>query len=62
VFLRRRIRKTLDDLYCPYLLPEAIAKFTRKARGHFVTLIEIGVHLFTFYVPSNVFNACFFRY
>ena len=31
--------------YCPYFLPEVMVKFTRKARGHFVTLIEVGLHL-----------------
>ena len=30
---------------CPYFLPEVMVKFTWKARGHFVTLIEVGMHL-----------------
>ena len=27
--------------------PEAMVKFTRRATGHFVTLIESGMHLIT---------------
>ena len=38
-------RRTLNDLYCQYFLPEVMVKFTRKARGHFVTFIESGMHL-----------------
>ena len=45
VSLRRRVRRTLNDLYCPYFLPEVMVKFTRKTRGHFVMLIEISMHL-----------------
>ena len=37
VFLRRRVKGTLTVRYCPYFLPEV--KFTRMAKGHFVTLI-----------------------
>ena len=29
------------------LSPEVMIKFTRRAIGHFVTLIEIAVHLIT---------------
>ena len=43
--LRRRVRRTLYDLYMLYLLREVMVKFTRKARGHFVTLTEVGMHL-----------------
>ena len=39
VSLRRRVRRTLYDLYCPYCLPEVMVNFTREAREHFVTLI-----------------------
>ena len=45
VSLRRRVKTTLYDLSCPYFLPEVMVKFSRKARGHFVTLIEVGVHV-----------------
>ena len=31
--------------YCPHFMPEEMVKFQRKATGHFVTLIEIGMHL-----------------
>ena len=37
--------RTRYDLYCPYFLPDVMVKFTRKAKGHFVTLIEVGMHL-----------------
>ena len=40
VSLRRRV-----DLYSPYVLPEVTVKFTRKARRHFVSLIESGIRL-----------------
>ena len=43
--LRRRVRKTLYDLYCPHFSPEVMATFTRKATGQFMTLIESGMHL-----------------
>ena len=48
VSLRRRVRRTLYDLYnyyCPYFLPEVMVKFTRRVTGHFVMLIEISMHL-----------------
>ena len=32
-------------LYSPYFLPEMMVKFTRKARRHFVSLIESGIRL-----------------
>lgn len=35
----------LNDLYCPYFLPDVMMKFTRKAKGHFVTIIEVGMDL-----------------
>ena len=38
--LRGRVGRTLYDLYCPYFSSEVMMKFTRKAMGHFVTLIE----------------------
>ena len=38
--------RTLYDLYCPYFLPEVMVKFTRRVTGHFVMLIESGLHLF----------------
>ena len=39
------VRRTLYNLYCPYFLPEVMVKFTRRATGHFMTLIEVGMHL-----------------
>ena len=45
VSLRRRVRRTLHDFYIAYFLPEVMVKFTRKAMGHFVTLIEASMHL-----------------
>ena len=45
VSLRRRVGRTLYDNYCPYFLPEVMVKFTKKARGHFVTLIKSSMHL-----------------
>ena len=40
-------RRTFCDLYCSYLIPEVMVKFTRKTRGHHVRLIEICTHLNT---------------
>ena len=42
---RRKARRTLYDLDCPYFSPEVMVKFTRKARGYFVTLTESSMHL-----------------
>ena len=42
---RRTVRRTLNDLSCLYFSPEVTAKFTIRARKHFVTLVEIGLHL-----------------
>ena len=46
-FLRYLVGRTFYDLYSPYFLPEVMLKFTRKVKGHFVTLIEVGMHLIT---------------
>ena len=43
--MKRRVRKTLNDLNCLFFLLGVMVKFTRKTRGHFATLIEIGMHL-----------------
>ena len=32
-------------LYIPYFQPQVMVKFTRRLRGHFVTLTEGGMHL-----------------
>ena len=32
-------------LYMPYFQPQVMVKFTRRVRGHLVTLTEIGMHL-----------------
>ena len=45
VSLRRRVRRTLYDLYIQYFLPEEMVKFTIKAKRQFVALLEIGIHL-----------------
>lgn len=34
-----------NDLYSPYFLPGVMMKFTRKVKGHFVTIIEVRNHL-----------------
>lgn len=34
MFLRTRVRKTLNDLYCLYFLLEVMVKFMRWAMGH----------------------------
>ena len=47
VSLRRRVSRTLYDLYSPCFLPEVMVKFTRKARGHFVPLIQSVIHQIT---------------
>ena len=44
----------LNDLNCPYFLPELMVKFTRKARGHFVMLTQIAMLLITFISGHNV--------
>lgn len=31
------VRRALYDLYCPYFSPAVVLKFTRNARGYFVT-------------------------
>jgi len=39
--------------YLSYLSPEVMLKFTRRARGHFVILNEIGVHVFEYNPVHN---------
>ena len=34
------VRRTLYDIYCPYISPEAMVKYTRRGTGHFVTPTE----------------------
>ena len=41
------VRRILYYLYLPYVSPEGMIKFARRATGHFVTLIEIAMHLIT---------------
>ena len=45
VLLWSIIRRTLHDIYCQYSSSQVILKLSQSARGHFVTLIESGVHL-----------------
>lgn len=39
------MRKKNYDLYCSYLSSEVMVKSVSKVRGHFVTLVEISMHL-----------------
>ena len=47
VFLWSITRRTLDDLPCLYSFSKVILKLSHSARGHFVTLIQRGLHLMT---------------
>ena len=47
VFLWNVVRKTLRDLCCMYSSSKAILKLSQSMRGHFVTLIEVSMHLIT---------------
>ena len=38
---------------CLYFSPEVMAKFTRRARRHFVTLIKNGMHQITCRVDQS---------
>ena len=61
VSFRRRFRITLNYLHCPYFLPKKMVKFRRRAKGHFVTLIEIvGMHLITCISWHNWKPSCKF--
>lgn len=40
--------------YLSYLSPEVMVKFTRRARGHFVILDEIGVHVIEYNPVHNI--------
>ena len=48
------VRRTLYDLYCLYSSLEVMVKFTRRAMGHFVTLIEYGMHLISCISGHNI--------
>ena len=50
--------RTLYDLYCSYVSPEVMVKFMRKARGQFVTLIKVGIHLIECISGHNSFVQC----
>ena len=41
------IRRTLHDLPCLYSSSQEILQLSQSAKGHFVTLIEVGLHLIT---------------
>ena len=47
LYLRKKVWGTLHDINFLYTLTRVILKLWRRARGHFVTLIKIGVHLIT---------------
>ena len=47
-FLWSIISRTLHDLPCLYSSSEAMLKLSQSARGHFVTLIEVGVQSRTY--------------
>ena len=57
----RRKATTLYDVYRPHFSPEVMVKFTRKARGHFVTLTESSMPLVECISGHNwAFRALFF--
>ena len=41
------IRRTLHDLPCLYSSSQEILLLSQSAKGHFVTLIKVGLHLIT---------------
>ena len=43
--MRRIVRRTLYDFYSPYFSLEVMVKFTRKAKGHLLMLVQITMHL-----------------
>ena len=57
VLLRRRVKRIPYDLYRPYFLPEVTMKLTRKATGHFVTLIKVRTHLIECTTRHNHFTS-----
>ena len=48
-----RVRRTFYDLYILYFSPEVMVKFTRKAKGPSVTLIEGGMRLITLFLDKT---------
>ena len=57
VSLRRRVRRTLYDLYILYFSPEVMVKFMRKTKGHSVTLTQGEMHLITCISGQNWFKG-----
>ena len=43
-FLRRKVSETRHELRCLYFLSKAILKLSQSVKGHFVTLIDDGMH------------------
>ena len=48
-----RVSRTFYDLYILYFSPEIVVKFTRKAKGHSVTLIQGGMRLITLFLDKT---------
>ena len=46
--LRRTVRRTLYDQYCPYFSPEAMVKLPRSAKRRLETLIEVSFHFWIY--------------
>ena len=56
---RRRVTRTLHDLYILHFSPEVMAKFTRKGRGHLSDAYwnhhaSNSVHFWTSYSPKDI--------
>ena len=45
VCLGRKVSKTLHELRCQYFSSKAILKLSQSVRGHFVTLIDVGMRI-----------------
>ena len=45
VCLRRKVSETLHELRCLYFSSKAILQLSQSVRGHFVTLIEVRMHI-----------------
>ena len=43
--LRSGVGRKYYDLHCPHFSPEVMVKLKRTLRGHFMTFIEVGMHL-----------------
>lgn len=41
---RRKVKRTLHEIYCLHFLPQIILKLGQSVGEHFVIIIEIGMH------------------